>query len=77
LCALHCEIRDRTIDRAYNEHSLSSSGRNQMAAKEPVDTKAVIFTIFAAIFIIAVSLASLHATMGPEGGATPTQSAKK
>jgi hypothetical protein len=48
-----------------------------MAAKEPVDTKAVIFTIFAAIFIIAVSLASLHATMGPEGGATPTQSAKK
>jgi hypothetical protein len=37
----------------------------------------VIFTIFAAIFIIAVSLASLHATMGSEGGATPTQSAKK
>jgi hypothetical protein len=48
-----------------------------MAAKEPVDTKAVIFTIFAAIFVIAVSLASLHATMGTDGGGAPTQSAKK
>ena len=48
-----------------------------MAAKEPVDTKALVFTVLAAIFIIAVSLPSLHATMGTDGGATPTQSAKK
>jgi hypothetical protein len=31
-----------------------------MAAKEPIDTKAVIFTVFAAIFILAVAFASVH-----------------
>lgn len=34
-----------------------------MAAKEPVDTKAVIFAVFAALFVFAVSFASVYTTM--------------
>ena len=34
-----------------------------MATKEPVDTKAVIFAIFAALFIFAVGFASVYTTM--------------
>lgn len=34
-----------------------------MAAKEPVDTKALIFTVFAALFIFAVGFASVYHTM--------------
>jgi hypothetical protein len=33
------------------------------AAKDPIDTKAVIFTVFAALFIFAVGFASVYTTM--------------
>jgi len=34
-----------------------------MAAKEPVDTRAVILAVFAALFIFAVGFASVYTTM--------------
>ena len=34
-----------------------------MASKEPIDTKAVIFAIFATLFIVAVGIASTYHAM--------------
>jgi hypothetical protein len=36
---------------------------NQMAAKEPVDTKAAIFAVCAALFVFAVGFASVYHAM--------------